>query len=286
MEKEFSGKSIEEAVESAAAELGVGKDAFTYEVIDYPKKGFLGIGSSPAKIKVKYEVSVEDTVEEYLSGLFDLIGLDGCKTTISVEGEQITIQIDGENAEVFTQKQGDAIEALQMVIALTVNHGNNNKYKVTLNINNYREECKERLEALALKVSEQVLKSHRRVTLNPMSAYQRRIIHSKLQDVENITTFSVGHEPNRKVVVSYDGPDAEKPQKKPYFNKGGYNKDGGNFNKENGFNKDGQKFQNKKPYGKKPYGDRKPRYDRQPAENTEAVEPTVELRAGEKRAVK
>ena len=318
MEKTFTGKTIEEAVESAAKELGVSQDSFSYEIVEMPKKGFFGLGSVLAKINVKYEISAEDKVEQYLSGLFNIIGLEGCKTSITVEEDNINISIDGEAADIFLRKQGEAIEALQMIIALSVNHENDSKYKVSLNINDYREKSKERLEALAARIARQVQKSHRRVTLNPMSAYQRRIIHTRLQEEPNITTFSVGSEPNRKVVIAYQGEDGEQRPQRKSNGKGGYKK---NFNKpahrnndnanteeggvteisfvegekraprvnkeENASSNEKRSGGNKKPYNKKPYSDRprQPRPERKPVETSaEATEPTVELRAGEKRA--
>ena len=107
MKKIFTGKTIEEAVENAARELGLSKDGFSYEVTEFPKKGFLGFGSAPAKITVNYEISAEDKVEEYLSGLFNIIGLEGCKTSITVEGDNVSIQIDGEAADLFLKNQED-----------------------------------------------------------------------------------------------------------------------------------------------------------------------------------
>ncbi len=307
MEKTYTGKTIEDAVEAAAVDLGLPKDSFSYEIEEMPKKGFFGIGSVLAKIKVNYEISVEDKVEDYLSGLFNVIGLEGCKTSITVDGENVNIQIDGESAELFLKRHGEAIDALQMIIALSINHGSDNKYKVTLNINDYREKSKERLEALAHRVAKQVQKSHKRVTLNPMSAYQRRLIHTCLQNVENITTFSVGSEPNRKVVIAYQGDDRnERPVRK-----GGYNKKNGYKNtntvsdsdsdvkfvagekkaprtSDDGFEQSANRGgYNKKPYNKKSYDrPRQQRSDRTLNEETTPSEPTVELRAGEKRAKK
>ena len=221
MKKTFTGKTIEAAVETAAKDLGMSSDMFSYEIEVLPKKGFLGIGAVPAKIVVNYEVSVEDRVEDYLTGLFRIVGLEGCKTSISVDGENIGITIDGDAADIFTRRQGEEIEALQWIIALSLNRDSDTKYKVTLNINNYREEIKQRLEALAAKTAKQVLKTHRRITLNPMSAFQRRIIHTYLQNEENITTYSVGSEPNRKVVIAYQG-------------EGGKQQGGKNYGKRNG----------------------------------------------------
>ena len=311
MKKIFTGKTIEAAVAEAEKALGMSSDQFSYEVVDVPKKGFLGIGASPARINVSYEVSVEDRIEEYLTGLFRIVGLEGCKTSITVEGENVNISIEGGDADIFTQKQGEAIEALQWIIALSVNHENDSKYKITLNINDYREKTKDRLEALAAKTAKQVLKTHRRVTLNPMSAFQRRIIHTYLQDTENITTYSVGSEPNRKVVVSYQGEGDRDNRRKPQGKNGG-GKNGGKRKNDGNANetRDGvteitfvegekraprqnggeERSENRGNGGKKPYKKQfsnRPRQQRRDSFSEEPKtpsEPTVELRAGEKRA--
>jgi spoIIIJ-associated protein len=303
VKKSFTGKTVEAAVENAAKELGMSSDMFTYEVDTLPKKGFLGIGAVLAKIVVNYEVSVEDRVEEYLAGLFRIVGLEGCKTSITVDGDNIGITIDGDDADIFTQRQGEELEALQWIIALSLNRDGDTKYRVTLNINNYREKIKERLEALAAKTAKQVLKTQRRVTLNPMSAFQRRIIHTYLQNEENITTYSVGSEPNRKVVVSYQGED-RKPQGGRNYGK----KNGGKQRYDNNKNESGEitlvegekraprpagdakPVEKRGNYGKKPYKkqysdrNRQPRKDAAPDMASAPSEPTVELRAGEKRA--
>lgn len=315
MKKIFTGKTIEEAVENAARELGLSKDGFSYEVTEFPKKGFLGFGSAPAKITVNYEISAEDKVEEYLSGLFNIIGLEGCKTSITVEGDNVSIQIDGEAADLFLKNQGESLEALQWIIALSLNRDSEGKYKVTLNINDYREKTKERLEALAVRVAKQVQKSHRRVTLNPMCAYQRRIIHTRLQDEPDITTYSVGSEPNRKVVISYQGEGGEQRSQKKQQNRGGNRKNSRNDRgseknaaetgvteitfvegekrapRVNNGESDNEKrggYAKKQFNGKKSYSDRprQQRNDSRSAEQSAPTEPTVELRAGEKRAQK
>lgn len=247
MENIYTGKTLEDALETAEKELGVKKDEFSYEILEYPAKGFLGIGVKPAKIKVVYEESPEKMIENYIDGLFALCGVSGYTTTINTEGEYINVQIDGEEASLFVTKQFDTVEAMQMLISLSLNKEMDKHYKVSLNINDYKEKTKTRLEALAMKIAGQVEKSHRKVTLNAMSSYQRRIIHSKLQEVENITTFSVGEEPNRKVVIAYNGPDAEKkPRKFTPPNLSGDKK--GDFKKGD-----------RKKGGNKNRGDRKPK---------------------------
>ena len=297
VKKTFTGKTIEAAVETAAKELGMSSDMFSYEIEAMPKKGFLGIGAIPAKIVVNYEVSVEDRVEEYLTGLFRIVGLEGCKTSISVDGDNIGITIDGDAADIFTRRQGEEMEALQWIIALSLNRDSDTKYKVTLNINNYREEIKQRLEALAAKTAKQVLKTQRRVTLNPMSAFQRRIIHTYLQNEENITTYSVGSEPNRKVVISYQGEGRKQQGGKNYGKKnGGKQKSDSDKTASNEITlvegeKRATKTEKTGNYGKRPYKKQysdRPRQQRreEPSAAAAPSEPTVELRAGEKRAAR
>lgn len=228
MDKIYSGKTVEEAVAKAANELGIRPEEVSYTVEEMGNKGFFGIGFKPARINVVFEVSLEDQVKEYLDGLYKVMDLSGISTDIEVEDDHVTIQITGEEADVFMHRQGDAVEGLQHLVAMTLNKESGHYYKVTLNVNDYREKTKERLEALAMKTAKQVYKTRKRVTLPPMTAFQRRIIHSKLQDVENISTYSVGEEPNRKVVVSYQNTDRRN-------------------SKGNG------KYGNKNSYGKKPY---------------------------------
>ena len=233
MENIYTGKTIELALEAAEKELGMKKDEFTYEILEYATKGFLGIGSKPVKIKVTYEESPEKFIRNYIDGLFSLCGIKGYTTAINIDGEYINVQVDGEEASLFVTKQFDTVESMQMLMSLSLNKETDKHYKVSLNINDYKEKTKTRLEALAMKIAGQVEKSHRKVTLNAMSSSQRRIIHSKLQDVENITTFSVGEEPNRKVVIAYNGPDAEKKPRKFSSSKGDKKggKKGGNKNR-------------------------------------------------------
>lgn len=207
MEKILTGKTLEEALENACNELNLKKDDFTYEMIEYPSRGFLGIGSKPAKIKVIYQISPEVYIKKYFKGLFDIMKITDYDLKIDfAEDKHINIQIDSEEASILTYKQSEAVESLQLILAMTINKLCNEHYKITFNVNDFKEKSIQRLEALSVKTANQVLKTHKRVVLNPMSAYQRRIVHSKLQDFKDITTYSVGEEPNRKVIISYQGP--------------------------------------------------------------------------------
>ena len=135
MENIYTGKTIEIALETAEKELGIKKDDFTYEILEYATKGFLGIGSKPVKLKVTYEESPEKFIEKYIDGLFGLCGISGYTTKISIDGEYINVQVDGEEASLFVTKQFDTVEAMQMLISLSLNKETDKHYKVSLNIN-------------------------------------------------------------------------------------------------------------------------------------------------------
>lgn len=207
MDKFFTGKTIDDAVLKACESLNISQESISYEIVEMPSKGFLGIGNKPAKIKVSDQNGPKEYVSNYLKELFFLMGISDYEESIDFEENIINIQLNGEKIGYYTQRNTDVVESLQFLIAVTVNKEFDGNFKITLNINDYREKSSERLENLALKTAKQVLKNKRKITLRSMSSYQRRIIHSKLHDIENITTFSVGTEPNRKVVVAYDGPD-------------------------------------------------------------------------------
>ncbi|MDF2686844.1 MAG: RNA-binding protein Jag [Clostridia bacterium] len=217
MDKFITGKTLEDALEAACIELNLKREEFTYEIIDYPNKGFLGIGAKHAKIKVIYQISPQEYIKQYIKGLFDIFKINNYEMKIDfAEDKHINIQIDGEDASVLTNKQSDAVESLQLLLAMTINKLCNEHYKISLNVNDFREKSILRIEALSVKTANLVLKTHKRIVLNPMSAYQRRIVHAKLQDFNNITTYSVGEEPNRKVIVAYQGPGGyQKSYQKP-----------------------------------------------------------------------
>lgn len=222
MDKTFTGKTLDDAVAKACEYLGIPQEGFyDYEIVSEPTKGFLGIGSKPAVIKIqdgknsvdteKYGVVGKNDAEvflsEYLRKLLSKMGVSEYDESVELNDNVINIHLKGEELNFYTKKNSDIVESLQFLLAVTVNKVFDSSYKVTLNFNDYKEKSAARLEALAVKTADRVLKTKKKVTLQPMSSYQRRIVHAKLHDAENITTFSVGSEPNRKVVIAYDGPD-------------------------------------------------------------------------------
>lgn len=210
MEKQFSGRTEKEALQKASEQLGIAVEELSYEIVEYPSKGFLGIGNKPAVIKIIQTQDPASMVEEYLSGMFNVMQISDYSIKAVADDENMTldIQVDGDEVSVLQRKQGGAVEALQFLLALYVNKDRDKHYKVSLNINNFREKSQGKMTKVAEKAARQVLKNRRKMTLHPMSAYQRRMIHAALQDMENITTYSIGEEPNRRVVINYTGPDA------------------------------------------------------------------------------
>ena len=115
-------------------------------------------------------------------------------------------------ANLLMKNRGEGVDALQLLLSLIVNRDCGEYYKISFNVNDYKEKTRNRLEALALKTAGQVVKNRRKTTLPPMTSFQRRIIHSKLQDYKDVTTYSIGEDPNRRVVVSYCGEDGPAPR--------------------------------------------------------------------------
>lgn len=228
MEKIFKGKTIEDAVAAASEELGMSKDDFTFEVVEMPKSGFLGLGAKPAEIKVSYQVvtSAVEFAENYINGLMDKLGVNEYELSVTEPQEKtISVDLEGEELNFLTKKQGEVIDAIQSMLALAMNRNIEEYYKITVDVNNGKEKANARLENLAVKVAKQVQKTRRKVSLSSMNSAKRRIIHAKLQSFENITTYSVGEEPNRRVVIAYKWPEGQQPpverERKPYPKNGG-----------------------------------------------------------------
>ncbi|MBO5214204.1 MAG: Jag N-terminal domain-containing protein [Clostridia bacterium] len=223
MEKIYKGKTIEDAVAKACKELGLTTDDFSQEVLELGAKGFLGIGSKDAVVKITYTPDVCQCVRDYLEGLFEKMGIDDVALDITLEKETVLIQVTGDNANLLMKNRGEGVDALQLLLSLIVNRDCGEYYKISFNVNDYKEKTKNRLEALAIKTATQVVKNRRKTTLPPMTSFQRRIIHAKLQDFEKVTTYSVGEDPNRRVVVSYTGEDGPAPRPNRDFRKGNRN---------------------------------------------------------------
>ena len=205
---EVSAKTLSDAITEACQKLEVTSHELEYEVIDEGSNGFLGIGSKPAVIKARVKeeekkVSVEDTAKNFLKDIFNAMNLAVVvNTQYDEEEKNLTIDLAGEDMGMLIGKRGQTLDSLQYLVSLVVNKESESYIRVKLDTENYRERRKETLENLAKNIAYKVKRTRRSVALEPMNPYERRIIHSALQDDKYVTTHSEGEEPFRKVVVT------------------------------------------------------------------------------------
>ena len=297
-----TGKSIQLAVDAALAELSLDRDAVSVEVLENAKSGFLGIGASPAKVKVSYEVpdpkpvepapalsaasrkpkkqaprlekplempkppvmpeppkaeaprkeapkleklelpakpekpekpekpaqpkkqaprreapkaapkeyapaapgSQEERVETFLKGLLERMESAAVPHAFRKDSETIGVELVGEDLGVLIGRRGETLDAIQHLANYALNHDSSKRIRVTVDAENYRGKREESLRHLAQKMAAKVVKYRKNMTLEPMNAYERHVIHATLQDVPNVTTYSTGTEPNRRVVIAYE----------------------------------------------------------------------------------
>ncbi len=204
---EVSAKTVNEAITEACRKLGVTSDKLEYQVIEEGSSGFLGIGSKPAIIKASAkieEVSAEDTAKNFLKDVFAAMNM---QVVIDVkyneEEKSMDIELSGDEMGVLIGKRGQTLDSLQYLVSLVVNKEMEEYIRVKIDTENYRQRRKETLENLAKNIAYKVKKTRRPVSLEPMNPYERRIIHSTLQNDKYISTHSEGDEPYRRVVVTY-----------------------------------------------------------------------------------
>ena len=204
---EVTGKSLEDATEKALLELNLNRDDIEVEILEKSKSGFLGFGSTQAKIKVTYEAEAGTVAKIFLNGLFDITAntADITEELIGDDDENkiLKLNVSGENTSFIIGRRGETLDAIQYITSIVSNRGNENHTRIMLDTENYRAKRHETLEKLATKTSERVLKYKRSVTMEPMTSQDRRSIHTILQDVPNLYTYSTGEEPNRCVVIAY-----------------------------------------------------------------------------------
>lgn len=271
---DMTGKTGDEAIRRALEQLGLERDDVSVEILERAKSGFLGIGGSPATVRVSYddgqpepvkpepksaapkaekkpvycaevlqkEVRAREKQEReakrgerraepkaekaphepavlgeeirdekseqirtFLSGLLEHMDAKAEVKVYEVEKNRYKVILEGEKLGALIGRRGETLDAIQQLTNYSINRGGESKRaRVQIDAENYREKREESLERLAQKVAGKVVKYRRNVTLEPMNAYERHVIHTALQDTQYITTFSIGTEPNRRVVVSYD----------------------------------------------------------------------------------
>jgi len=199
---EKTGKTVQEAISIALAELDVDEDKVEIEVLDEGSKGIFGIlGSKSARVRVTLKETYSDAAVKFLNDVFEKMDVN-VKIDAVEDDESVMLNIVGEDSGIIIGRRGETLDSLQYLTNLVVNKGKENHKKVSIDIENYRQKREETLVKLANKLAERVMKYRKNITLEPMSPYERKIIHSTLQDNKHVETFSIGDEPNRKVVIA------------------------------------------------------------------------------------
>lgn len=204
--KEFTGKTLDDAITAASVSLGVPSDEIEYEVLVKGSSGGLfGIGSKDAVINArKKATSYEDIADKFLSDVFDKIGIEvNLEMAYNDEDNILSIDMSGDHMGILIGKRGQTLDSLQYLTNLVVNKDSKDYVRVKLDTEDYRHRRKETLENLAKNMAIKARRTRHSVSLEPMNPYERRIIHYALQDEEGITTHSEGEEPFRHVVIEY-----------------------------------------------------------------------------------
>ena len=199
---EFTAKTVDDAITEACEKFVVTSDKLEYEVIEEGSAGFLGIGSKPAIIKARVKSSVEDIAKDFLDNVFKAMNLTVVvDINYNEDNNSMDIDLSGDEMGILIGKRGQTLDSLQYLVSLVVNKDVENYIHIKVDTENYRQRRKETLENLAKNISYKVKRTKRPVSLEPMNPYERRIIHSALQNDKYVTTHSEGDEPFRHVVV-------------------------------------------------------------------------------------
>ncbi len=244
---EKSGKTEEAAIAAALEELGLDRDDVSVEIVERAKSGFLGIGASPAVIRVQYEAADEETEQEaapaepqapaaepeasvepaapvdepesyarirtFVSGLLEHMGIQAQIDITARDNGGVNVNLSGSGMGAVIGRRGETLDAIQHLTNYAVNRGSDKHMHISVDAESYRAKREESLVRLAEKMAAKAVKYKRSMALEPMNSYERHVIHTALQDYEGVTTSSTGTEPNRRVVVSYEKP--QRPSNKP-----------------------------------------------------------------------
>lgn len=199
---EFTGKTVDEALTEAAIKLETTSDKLDWEVIEAGSNGILGIGKKPAIIKAKKKDSIEDVAGDFLNKVFAAMNIVvSVDIKVSETDRTMDINLAGDEMGILIGKRGQTIDSLQYLVSLVVNKESKEYLRVKIDTENYRERRKATLEELAKNIAYKVKRTKRPVSLEPMNPYERRIIHSALQNDRYVTTKSEGEEPYRHIIV-------------------------------------------------------------------------------------
>lgn len=198
-----SGKTVEEAVSLALKQLGTTKDRVTIKILEEPSKGLFGlIGSKPAKVEVEKKIDPIEEGQLFLKDIMDQMGVQA-QIEIFKRDEAVYFNLVGKDLGILIGRRGQTLDSLQYLVNAVVNRYTDHYLRIILDAERYREKRKEALEELAVRLARKVAKTKQSIKLEPMSALERKIIHTRLQGDRFVETHSEGEEPYRYLVISY-----------------------------------------------------------------------------------
>lgn len=236
---EVSAKTVSDAITEACQKLGVTSDKLDYQVVEEGSSGFLGIGAKPAVIKAAVKKSsVEEVARAFLNDVFQAMNMEVViDIKYNEEEKSMDIELSGNEMGVLIGKRGQTLDSLQYIISLVVNKESDSYIRIKVDTENYRERRKATLENLAKNLAYKVKRTRRPVSLEPMNPYERRVIHSVLQNDRYVETHSEGEEPYRKVVITLKKDYRERSPRSGYNREGRYNREN-NYNRERGYRRE------------------------------------------------
>ena len=226
--------TVEEAVAAACAELGIEQDTAVIEVLEEPQKKVLGLfGGTLAEVRVsapEKSGAAGETAAAYLKEILAAMGAGEVAITISEKEGGCVLSLEGEDLGFIIGHRGETLDALQHLVSLVANRVDKSYYRVTIDVGDYREKREASLRALATRHAETASRTGRRISLEPMNPYERRIIHTAVQTVEGATSWSVGSDEQRHVIIgpSDDNPNKDKAPSSSRSSRGGRSRRGGN----------------------------------------------------------
>lgn len=200
---EITAKTVDDAITEGLIKLGTTSDKIETEIIEKGSSGFLGIGSRPAVVKIWKKFTIEDHVRNFLSDIFQAMNMTvEINITKSEDDKNINVDLKGDEMGVLIGKRGQTLDSLQYLTNLAVGKQVNEFVKVKIDTEDYRKRRRETLENLARNIAYKVKRTKRPVSLEPMNPFERRVIHSALQNDRYVSTHSEGEEPFRHVVIT------------------------------------------------------------------------------------
>jgi spoIIIJ-associated protein len=199
---EKTGKTIQEAIRAALDELRADESDVDIEVLEEGNKGIFGIiGNKVAKVRVTLKESAAQKAKEFVEDVLEKMKLNA-EIFVEETEDSILLKIHGNDIGIIIGRRGETLDSLQYLASLVVNKEKGNYKRVVVDVENYRQKREETLVKLANRLADRVIKYKKNIVLEPMNPYERRIIHSSLQDNSYVETYSIGDEPNRKVVIT------------------------------------------------------------------------------------